>query len=198
MTIVVFGASGRTGRWIAEGLARAGHAVTAAGRRDPGLPGIRFHQTDLHDAQAVQAAVQGADAVLSALASGKGNPACSTLARAVAGMDGLRFVTIAGAGVDAPGDAKGLGDKAIGWIMRRIVPDTLADRQAELAILQASRLRWTMLRPPRLTNKAATGRWQITLDRPASAQITRADLAAAMIASVGDASVIGQAPFVAG
>ena len=198
MTIVVFGASGRTGRWIAEGLARAGHAVTAAGRRDPGLPGIRFHQTDLHDAQAVQAAVQGADAVLSALASGKGNPACSTLARAVAGMDGLRFVTIAGAGVDAPGDAKGLGDKAIGWIMRRIVPDTLADRQAELAILQASRLRWTMLRPPRLTNKAATGRWHLSHDRPASTQIARADLAAAVIAVAGDDTWAGRAPFVAG
>lgn len=198
MKYVVLGATGRTGRFIAEGLEKAGHAVTAPGRRDPGIAGVEFRQTDLMDAETVRAAIQGADAVISALASAKGNPVCSTLATALADIDGLRFVTIAGGGVDAPGDNKGFMDKAIGWLMRRLVPEMLADRQREFGILQSSRLRWTVIRPPMLTDKPATGRWQITHDRPASKQIPRADLAAAAIAVTRDDTLVRRAPFVAG
>ena len=198
MKYVVFGATGRTGRFIAEGLIKAGHDVTAAGRRDPGIAGVAFRQTDLMTAGAVRDAVQSADVAVSALASDKGNPVCSALARALAPTEGLRFVTIAGAAVDAPGDAKAAADKAIAWIMRRIVAEMLADRQSELAVLQSSRLRWTMLRPPRLTDKAATGRWRLSHDRPPSTQISRADLAAALIEVAGDDTWAGRAPFVAG
>lgn len=198
MNYVVFGATGRTGRFIAEGLIKAGHAVTAPGRRDPAIAGVTFRQTDLMDAVQVRAAVQGADAAISALASDKGNPVCSTLATALADIEVLRFVTIAGGGVDAPGDNKGFMDKAIGWLMRRLVPAMLADRQREFGILQSSRLRWTMIRPPMLTDKPATGRWQITHDRPASKQIARADLASAAIAIAADDALARRAPFVAG
>lgn len=198
MHYVVFGASGRTGRLIARRLTEAGHAVTAPGRRDPQIAGVAFRPTDLADAADVRDAVRGAAGVFSALASDKGNPACSTLARALADREGLRFVTIAGAGVDAPGDRKGLPDRIVGWIMRRVVAEMLADRQAELGILHSGRLRWTMLRPPRLTDRPGTGHYRITHDKPASTAIPRADLALAAIAIADDDSLVGRAPFVAG
>lgn len=198
MHVLVLGGSGRTGRLIATRLLAQGHRVTLAGRRDPVLPGAAFRPTDLSDPAALRALAEGVEAVASALASGPANPVCSGVARALAGQAGLRFVSVAGAAVDAPGDAKGVSDRAIGWIMRRVAGPMLADRQTELGVLQDSRLRWTMLRPPRLTDAAGTGRWRLTQDRPASSAIARADLAAAVCAVLPDAALAGRAPFVAG
>lgn len=193
----VFGATGRTGKLIAKGLVKAGHDVTAIGRRNPETSGVAFVRADLGDLSAIADAVERADAVVSALASDKGNPVCSAVARALADFEGLRFVTIGGAGVDAPGDDKGTMDRFIGWIMRQTVGEMLADRQTELAILQESRLRWTMLRPPMLTDKPATGKYRISHDRPAGTRISRADLATAAIALSRDDRVVARAPFVA-
>lgn len=197
MNVTLFGATGRTGRLIAAELAAAGHSLRAAGRRDPKMAGVEFVALDLSDPQAVARATEGADAVISALASAKGNPACSTLARALAGRDGLIFITVGGAGVDAPGDAKGIPDKLAGWVMRRVVPEMLADRQAELAILHNSRLRWTMIRPPRLTDGPARGGYRVSFARPASTAIARADLARACVAALTEESWQAKAPFVA-
>ncbi len=197
MHILLLGGTGRTGRLIATELLARGHDVTVAGRRDPRIGCVRFRATDLLRAGDLQAACNGVDAVISALASDKGNPVCSAVAEALAPHAGLRFVTIAEAGVDAPGDQKGGMDRFIGWIMRRVVAEMLADRQRELAILQASRLRWTMLRPPRLTDKPDTGRYRITLD-VASTAISRGDLAPAVVATLGDTALVGRAAFVAG
>lgn len=198
MKILVLGGTGRTGRLIAAQLVTDGHDVIVGRRRNPEISGAKFCTIDLMDAEAVREAATGMDAVISALASGKGNPICSSIARALADNGELRFITIAGGGVDAAGDAKGLGDKMIGWVMRRIVPEMLADRQTELGILQQSRLRWTMLRPPRLTDAKKTGRSKITFDRPASTAISRADLAQAVVDALSVDVLVGRAPFVAG
>lgn len=198
MRVLLLGGTGRTGGLMAAELLARGQDVTIAGRRDPGIDGAGFRKVDLRDTSAVRAAIQGMEAVASALASDKGNPVCSGVAQALADQDGLRFVTIAGAGVDAPADNKGSMDKLIGWIMRRVVPEMLADRQRELAILHGSRLRWTMLRPPRLTNSPPAGRYRVTFDRPAGTAISRADLAIAVVDALTDESLIGRAAFVAG
>lgn len=198
MHILLFGATGRTGRLVAQRLLAAGHRVTAAGRRDPQIDGVVFIRADLGDAAGLADLARGKDGAVSTLASAKGNPVCSGVARALAGQAGLRFVTIGGAAVDQARDAKGPSDRFMGWLMRRLVPQMLADRQAELAVLQGSLLRWTMLRPPRLTDGPATGTVRLTHDRPASTAVSRADLARAVVDALGDATLIGRAPFVAG
>jgi len=197
MHILLFGAGGRTGTRIAKRLLAAGHDVTSAVRPASAAtpPGHRV-EIDLSDAATIRAAASGADAVISALSLGKGNPAASTLARALLPLDGIRFVTIGGAGVDSPGDAKGLADRIVGGIMRLTVGEMLADRQAEHDMLRDSPLRWTMLRPPRLTAKPGTGRWRLTHDKPATAQISRDDLAAAAVVVLSDTATEGRAPFV--
>ncbi len=198
MKVLVLGSTGRTGCLMVRELLAAGHEVFAMGRRDPQIGGVSFRQGDVTDANPLRAAAMRMDAVVSGLASGKGAPVCSLVAKALSAQDGLRFITIAGAGVDAPGDAKATPDKVIGWLMRRIVPHMLADRQAELAILQNSALRWTMLRPPRLTNGPATGRARVTFDTPAATAISRADVARVAVDALGQDAWIGRAPFVAG
>jgi uncharacterized protein YbjT (DUF2867 family) len=119
MDIMLFGAAGRTGRRIAERLEAAGHRVTAVvrpGRKDAmaGTPVAAIVEIDLTDAKALRELARGRDAVVTALASGKGNPAASRLAEALLPLDDLRFVSVGGAAVDAPGDAKGAGDRVVG------------------------------------------------------------------------------------
>lgn len=199
MRLLVMGGTGRTGRELLPRLVAAGHEVTSLGRRDPGVAGVRHVAGDVTDPATVAAALAGQDAAVAVLASSNAEAVCGPAARAViaAAPSGFRFVTVAGAAVDAPGDAKGLPDRVVGGIMRLMLGRMLADRQGELASLQASSLAWTMLRPPRLTLKPATGRWTFTHDRPAAMEIARADLAGAIVEVLGRDDLRGRAPFVA-
>ncbi|MGR3541343.1 MAG: NAD(P)-dependent oxidoreductase [Hasllibacter sp.] len=195
MHILLLGATGRTGGEVLRAAKAAGHRITAHGRR--AAPGADAQIGGGWDDPALAGAVRAADAVVSCLASSNAEPVCSTAAGAVLRADpGVRFVTVAGAGVDRPDDRKGAGDKAIGLAMRLVAGRMLADRQREVDTLAASDARWTALRPPRLTTGRGTGRWTFTFDRPAATWIDRADLAGAILEVLGRDDMIGRAPFV--
>lgn len=196
MRVAVFGAKGRTGRLVVEELARRGHAVVAVSRDGAHVAGAQAAAADPATGAGVEAALAGADAVASALASGKGNLACSGLARALGGRTGLRYVTVAGAAVDHPGDRKGLADKAVSWISRKVAGEVVLDRQRELEVLRGSSLRWTMLRPPRLVDGPAKGAVKLSHERPQTLSIPRADLARAVADALEDDALVGRAPFV--
>jgi putative NADH-flavin reductase len=199
MQVLVLGASGRTGRRIAAQLVARGDRVVSLGRCDPDLAGVRHIAGVPDDAQALRAALDDCDAVVSALASSNRDAVCSAATAALIGS-GLspRFVVVGGAGVDVPGDRKGAADKVVGVVMRLVAGRMLADRTREWQMLEASSLPYTFLRPPRLTDKPATGRWRVTFDRPASMEIAREDLAGAAVEALGRGDLARRSPFVAG
>jgi len=195
MKLLVLGATGRTGRDVVAAACEAGHHVTAFGRRESDAAQVsltgQFGDVGFVDA------VREADAVLSCLASSNSDPVCSHAAEAVRLADPTaRYLTIAGAGVDRPTDSKGTGDKVVGMIMKLVAGRMLADRQKEIDMLANSDMRWTALRPPRLTSGKPAGGWRFDLDRPRSTAIDREDLAAAMLAAMMRDDLIGKAPFV--
>ena len=65
MKVLVTGATGVYGRDLTDRLVRAGHEVVAMARREPAVlrHGVRFHQGDVSDADAVEAAMAGCDTV---------------------------------------------------------------------------------------------------------------------------------------
>ncbi len=195
MHLLILGATGRTGRHVLAAAAAAAHRTTAFGRR--AADRVDRSLTGAFGDAAFTNAVQEADATLSCLASANSDPVCSRAAEAVLRADPrVRYLTVAGAGVDREEDRKGLGGRAIGAVMRFVVGRLRADRQREADMLVASTSRWTALRPPRLTEGRVTGNWRFDFDRPAATWIDRQDLALAMIAALDDAEVIGRAPFV--
>jgi putative NADH-flavin reductase len=199
MRVLVLGASGRTGRLIAEHLVAQGHEVASLGRTDPRVAGVAHAAGAPGESAAMAAVVRGCDAVVSALASTNAAPVCSAATAALLGSGALpRYVVVGGAAVDAPGDAKRLPDRIVGGIMRLFVGRMLADRQREWQMLEASRIPYVFLRPPRLTDAAPAGRWSFTFDRPARMDITRADLAAAAVEALARPDLTRRAPFVAG
>jgi len=60
-------------------------------------------------------------------------------------------------------------------------------------LLAASDVDWTVFRPPRLTNAAATERYRTAVDAPLphNRTVSRADLAAAMLAAAHDPTLVG-------
>ena len=197
MRVTVLGATGRTGRLVLDRLIEAGHEVTTYGRRAPDGPG-RHLTGEVGDVAGMARALEGAEGAVSALASSNADPVCSTATRAVIEAAGgpLRYVVVAGAGVDAPGDSKALPDRIVGRVMRLVVGRMLADRQAEHDMLADSPLRWTVLRPPRLVDGEPKGvAW--SFDTPKASKIARADLAAAMVEALGRDDLVRRAPLAA-
>lgn len=196
MRVTVFGARGRTGRLVVEELLRAGHTVVAASRGGEPVGGTRAVAANPLTGEGMDDALEACDAVVNALASGKDNPACSTLARTLMGRTGLRYVSLGGAAVNHPRDRKGLVDRIATAITRFAGGEGVTDRQEELAILMGSGLRWTMLRAPFLVDGAATGDVEMSDERTPGMRLRRGDFAAVAVRALADDMLVGRAPFV--
>lgn len=205
MKLVVFGATGRTGRLVVEQALRQGHEVAAVVRNAAklGVNGERLNlvEANLEDTARIEGALAGADAVISALGSGQGT--LTRFARIIvpamqrAGVN--RIVSLVGAGVAEPGDPSSIGRTIMLSVMKLLAGEVLADAAAHAELLRRSGLEWTLVRPPRLTDGPATG---ALTHGPALAlgpahQISRADLAGFMIEVEEKRLYIRQSPMVA-
>jgi putative NADH-flavin reductase len=202
--VVVFGAGGGTGRRIVEEARQAGHEVTAA-VRDPTkakLDGVRVVAADIRDAASVRAAVDGQDAVVSAVgapgrrALGLYSEGGRTLVAAMesAGVNRLIAITSAGVRHDDPSFA----------LWYRIAARTLMREQyGDMALLEeivrASSLEWTLVRPTRLVDEEPTGDYRV-LDGETpkdGSQVTRADLARFIVAELDKREWVRATPTIA-
>ena len=207
MRLLIFGASGPLGRAITTAALAAGHQVTAFVRTPGRLgshPGLREVAGDVLDAQAVAEAVPGHDAVISALGHGRPSPAGHDLhpgtAHIIAAMKAAgvsRLIWISSHGV---GDARGHS----GFLFEHIfVPWQLraefADKERQEALVTASDLDWTIIRPARLTNGPATGRLRAQPRLPVTIRdsISRADLAQFLLGELKDGTHLLTAPTIA-
>lgn len=191
MKLTIFGASGRTGAHLVRQALERGDHVTAVLRRPADLdPRIAVRVVpDFADTAALAAAIDGADAVLSAIGprSRKDTPVAAPATRRILAAAPPRLVVISAAPVGSPpADDSFISRRiAIPLVSRALRPvyDDLREMEAALA---ASDSAWTAFRPPLLTDRAATGRYQTRVGGsvPRSFSVSRADLAAAMIAAL--------------
>jgi putative NADH-flavin reductase len=204
MRITLLGATGRTGRLVAAELLRRGHEVTAVVRDAARAPdGVTPVVGDATDAGALARALDGADAVVSALGPSGKDPelhrrTAAALVPAMTAAGVRRFVGVSGAGVDAEGDRKRPRDKVISTLMRTLGGSMVADKAGELAVFEASDLDWTLVRPPRLGDGPATG--SVESDPHVSTRsmrMSRADLAAYVVDVLEQGLHVRRAPFAA-
>ncbi len=191
MNVTVFGAGGRTGRGVvAEALAR-GHLVTAMVRRPPEpqmASGARIVTGDARDAAAVARALEGAEAVLSAMGPAGNDPGTAyshAVVALVAAMEATgpsRLVITANARVfdDRPlsGPFAGVSE----------------EHRRALATLRASRLEWTVLATPMLTDEETADSYTLTVDgKGEGREIDRRNFARAVVDALEHAAWIGRA-----
>jgi len=222
MKLTIFAATGGIGRQLLEQAIAAGHDVTAVARNPQNLAPVpaRAVAADLSSADpaALQPAVAGADAVLSALGprtkadagvAARGTKAITEAMRA-AGARRIIVVSAAPIGtVPSPGRPHPpRHDPGDGFIIRYladpIVKRALREHYADLArmedVLRGSDLDWTAVRPPRLTGKPVTGRYRTAYGQNirGGVFVSRADVAHYMLSVLENPETFGQTVGIAG
>jgi putative NADH-flavin reductase len=194
MKVVIFGATGRTGRLLVKGALARGHVVTAfvraADKLGPLRDLVRVVQGDVLDGGAVSDAVDGQDAALVALgvAMKKRDPAVNAQGtlNVIRSMQryGLRRLVVLSAGGAQQGP-----DPNLPWAFEHVVKPlflkhAFADlRRMETSVRQ-SELDWTIVRAAGgLTDGPARGGYRAEPGHslPGARRIARADVAAFML-----------------
>jgi putative NADH-flavin reductase len=166
MRLFVLGATGRTGSaLVAQGLAR-GHEITTLGRSafaGQAKSLCNIVGNPMH-AGALAAALPGNDVVLSALGT-HGLGATSVLADGVrATIEAMRCTGVRRLVIVS----SSLLDSNIGWmgrfIGRTMLRHHVHDQHAMEKQVTESDLDWTVLRAPRFSNGAFTGRYIVTAE----------------------------------
>jgi putative NADH-flavin reductase len=205
MKITVFGATGGTGIELVRQAHDAGHAVTVVVRSTAGFPaGVEVLRADVMDPVAIEPAVAGRDAIISAIGHRPGHdepvcaPAASSICRAMAAAGTRRLVVITAAGhVTDPHDDF-VTAKIAKPVLWRFLRPSFTDFIATEKVVTASGLDWTIMRPPRLT-KGGHKPYRTAIDHVVrrGGTISRADLAAATLAAALDPATAGHAVGVA-
>ena len=202
MHLAIFGATGGTGRAIVQQALEAGHSITAL-VRDP----VRLASSDarLHLVQGnvlnppdVARTVTGADAVIVTLGNTADNPemvvsrGTEIILQAMQAQGIRRIIVVSSIGV---GDSKDQVPFVFKLFMRTVLRKAMEDKEAQEALLRASDLEWTIVRPGGLTDGPATGNYHAGVDPAIKAgQVARADVAAFVLAQLDDRQYVRKAP----
>lgn len=207
MKVVVFGASGGTGRHIVDQALEAGYEVTAF-VRSPEKLGIEHgnltvFQGDVMDAESVERAIADQDAVLSAL--GPTRPPVSDMmvnaaTNIVAAMDkhGVRrIVSTTGGGVRDPQDQPKFFDHIMKGLLTLMAGSVLRDSEANVNVIRASDLDWTIVRFPRLEDGEHTGVYRVGyVGKDSGSKLSRADGADFVLKELVNGEYIHKMPMV--
>jgi putative NADH-flavin reductase len=181
MRLTIFGASGQTGRHLIQQALAAGHTVTAVVRDPTRLP-IRHQRlklvvADVLDPAAIQPAVAGADAVISALGPQPPRNRSSIISAGTARiLDAMRatgtsrLVVISAAPVAADDHGTTLGYRLLaGPLLRRLLGGLYADMAIMEDTIKRSGVDWTIMRPPWLFDGPQTGTYRQAKDSTCAA-----------------------------
>lgn len=210
MRIVVYGATGGTGTHVVRQALAAGHHVTAV-VRDPARlsvpPSDRLVvvPADVMDPDAAARTLESAEAVVSALGPrpGGATTVCSagthSILTAMTKTAVRRLVVVSASGPYIDGGDGPFLRYVAKPVVQRFLREGFADLRRMDDEIVASDRDWTIVRPPRLTDKAATGRYRQAVDVNVGRGLTvaRADVAVCILRSLADDATIGHVLYIA-
>ncbi|MFL5348858.1 MAG: NAD(P)-dependent oxidoreductase [Hyalangium sp.] len=204
--LLIFGASGRTGRCLVEQALAEGHTVTAFVRDPRALPvrhpKLHIVEGDVLNPDAVDAAMLGQRAVVSALGF-SGRRGTEALLKAtehiMAAMQKYRVYRLICLAPPPPKE---------GWIRRGLLGKLLSPFleknpiqawERQLDFIRGSPLEWVLVRPTRLTNEPATQSYQVSVGWTEVPEgISRADVATFMLEQLRSRRYIRLSPVLGG
>jgi putative NADH-flavin reductase len=209
MKIVIFGAAGSTGRVLVEQALEKGYEVTGFDRHTQALmtiqnPKLSIVQGDIFNADQVEAAIAGQDAVLCVLGVKPGVtiPVCSKgTENIIAAMQkvGVKRFICQSAFVVAALDGE---RREVSWILPlslKLFPKVksmFADKVIQEREVRQSDLDWIIVRPATLTDGPKTGNYKagVPLSIGLNAKISRADVADFLLKQVVDDTYLHRVP----
>jgi putative NADH-flavin reductase len=201
MKLLVFGASGKTGREVlGQALAR-GLQVTAFVRDPARLPlahaNLRLVKGEITDPTAVADVVSGQTGVISTLGVGtplRHDPAViegiRTIARAAEHASVERLVYMSTIGVRDSRDAAGF---VLRWLATTLIRHEVTDHEVKEAVIAGCFVDWTIVRPPMLTNGRLTADYRVgegIRARSPLPMMSRADVADFLVRQLTDLAFI--------
>jgi putative NADH-flavin reductase len=207
MKIVVFGASRGVGLKVGEQALQAGHTVTAFVRVPSQFTlqhsNLIIFRGDSMDATAVEKAIAGQDAVVSALGPtrppvpGMMETSAKNIVAAMKKHGVQRLVSMTGAGVRQPEDKPKLADHLIGFLLNLLARSVVLDSAANAEVIRSSDLDWTVVRFPRLLDGDPAGNYRLGyVNKATSTQLSRADAAAAVLKELTEKKWLRKLPLV--
>lgn len=211
MRLTIFGATGKTGMELVRQALTQGHTLTCLVRNSwsANLPAqVVQVQGDVRDPEAVDKSIAESEAVLSAIGARSLTETGlldAASANIIAAMDrnSVRRLIVLGAAGTLP---SGLNQNQsaftrIGFalVLRTLLKNPFDDQRAQERRLQASDLDYTIVRPPRLTNRPYTGQYRIEPDTlpPMAKSTARADVADFMLKQLHDRTFLRRGVYIA-
>jgi len=208
MNLLIFGATGGTGRAIFVQALEQGHRVTAFARNPAAIntkhEDLVVVQGDILDYVSVEMAVKGQDAVLSALGtkSIRRNNSISEGTRNIItameeyGVKRLVFESAISIGDSKPQQRQfGLLFKI--FIFPLLLRNMFQDKEIQERYIMQSTLDWVIVRPSVLTNGSLTGVYRSEFsatDTSIKVKISRADVADFMLKQLTDNTYLHKTP----
>ena len=199
MRVVVFGASGSTGRCVVEQALAAGHEVAAVTRRPDAIPPrarLTVLHADANDPAEVAAAIAGGDAVLSALGVSYTRKPVTVYSTGTANIiDAVhrhavdRLVVVSSAAIDPdyhPSDSLAYTRVVEPFFMRRPGRTLYEDISRMEALVTGSDVGWTIVRSCWLYDAVDISDFHLTDRTPRGMDTARSDLAASMLRALAD------------
>jgi uncharacterized protein YbjT (DUF2867 family) len=181
--VLIIGATGATGQILMRVALEQGYEVTALAR-NPSAVAPEDHrprvlQGNALDASEVEAAVAGQDSVLSALGTRSSRPTTlfsESTHNLISAMDNFLYDRI---------------------IRPFVVKNVYEDKERQEEAIKQSDLDWVIVRPARLTDEPAKGEYSVYLGGSYTAKtISRADVAAFMLAQLTDDTYVHKTPVI--
>lgn len=204
--VAVIGGTGKAGQYLLQHLINRGISCNVLLRNFSQLPvnvpNVEIIRGDARDYEAVDALVQGCQAVISTLGQPQNEPpifsqATAHILRAMEAHRLRRYILIAGLNVDAHTDEKSLRTKSATDWMKTHYPATTLDKQAEYNVLIASKVDWTLVRLPLIELTGARKGVRVSLRDCPGETISATDLAHFLVRQLSDDQYHRQAPFIA-
>ena len=190
MNVVLYGATGKSGRRILSELISRGHSVTAVARNPVDFPaGVKIQRDDLSNVDKIASIISGADAVVSAYGPPQDDTdeligVTTRQIEAVRKAGKPRLIVVGGAG--SLEVAPGVSLLKSGHLPEAWIPIATSHEKA-LKLLEASDINWTYFSPAAFfepgerTGKFRLGKRNLVSDEKGNSRISLEDYAIALV-----------------
>lgn len=215
MKVTIVGATGGVGRQLLSQARAASYDVIAVARRPEKLPTPASSMTPVQldfaapDPAALRLAVSGSHAVLVALGprpaseAGIVSSAIGQILTAMAEAGARRLLAVSAQAVTtnpasslAPAQPAGglMNRRVVAPLARRVYGEIHRDLAETEGLIRTSGLVWTIIRPPRLTNKSGRSDYRLDFAEsiPGGRTASRANVAHFMLGAITDSATVSQ------
>ena len=209
MTVLIFGASGKSGVELVKECLKNNFTVKCFVRNPQKLDEfkdrVKIIQGRVEDYEKIKESMNGVDCVMNVLGHSKNTPAnmqtvaIKNIIQAMYSTGVKRLITLTGAGVFAEGDKPSTFDNLITSLLKFVSNARVVDGINFVEEIKKSDLNWTVFRAPILTNAPKTNNVKLTMvgDKSVNFSVSRKDIAQKFVEVINDSTTFKKLPYIA-